>query len=100
MFDSVRARLTLWYVGVLALVLVAFGISVYAAVTAILYDSLDTELGATMGETGLSLVHEIDVEKNEEKKAATSILDEHIFLLQDAATFEEYGNFVHDARAN
>jgi len=65
MFDSVRARLTLWYVGVLALVLVAFSIGVYAVVTAILYDSLDTELSATMDETSLSLVHAIDVEKRE-----------------------------------
>jgi len=94
MFDSVRARLTLWYVGVLALVLVAFSISVYVAVTAILYDSLDTELGATMGETGLSLVHEIEVEKNEEKKAAASILDEHISPRQAAAIFDENGNLV------
>ncbi|MBA2340823.1 MAG: sensor histidine kinase, partial [Pyrinomonadaceae bacterium] len=29
MFDSVRARLTLWYTGVLALVLVAFAVTSY-----------------------------------------------------------------------
>jgi hypothetical protein len=74
MFDSVRARLTLWYVAVLALVLVAFSISVYGVVTAILYDSLDTELGATIDETALSLVHEIDVEKHEQTAAASMML--------------------------
>ena len=94
MFDSVRARLTLWYVGVLALVLVAFSISVYAAVTAILYNSLDTELAATMDEASLSLVHEIDLNKGEERTAATSILEEHIAPRQAAAIFDSNRNLV------
>jgi len=100
MFDSVRARLTLWYVGVLALVLVAFSIGVYAVVTAILYDSLDTELGATMDETSLTLVHEIDVEKKEERTAATSVLDEHIAPRQAAAIFDTNGNLVAEETAD
>ncbi len=100
MFDSVRARLTLWYVGVLALVLVAFSISVYAVVTAILYNSLDTELGATIDETTLSLVHEIDVEKQEERAAATSALDEHIAPRQAAAIFDANGNLVAEETAD
>jgi two-component system, OmpR family, sensor kinase len=94
MFDSVRARLTLWYVAVLALVLLAFSISVYAAVTAILYDSLDTELVETIDKTTLSLVHRIDVEKQEERTAATSVLDEHIAPRQTAAIFDANGNLV------
>jgi hypothetical protein len=100
MFDSVRARLTLWYVGVLALVLVAFSIGVYVAVTAILYDSLDTELRATMDETNLSLVHEIDAEKQEERTAATSVLDEHIAPRQAAAIFDANGNLVAEETAD
>ena len=100
MFDSVRARLTLWYVGVLALVLVAFSIGVYVVVTAILYDSLDTELRATMDETNLSLVHEIDVEKREERTAATSVLDEHIAPRQAAAIFDANGNLVAEDTAD
>src|SRR5258705_1064310 len=100
MFDSVRARLTLWYVGVLALVLVAFSISVYAVVTAILYNSLDTELGATMDETSLSLVHEIDLDKSEERTAAASILDEHIAPRQAAAIFDSNRNLVAEDTAS
>jgi len=100
MFDSVRARLTLWYVGVLALVLVAFSIGVYAVVTAILYDSLDTELSATMDETSLSLVHAIDVEKREEKTGASSVLDEHIAPRQAAAIFDTSGNLVAEEDAD
>src|SRR5258705_2634237 len=99
MFDSVRARLTLWYVGVLALVLVAFSISVYAVVTAILYNSLDTELDATMDETSLSLVHEIDLNKGEERTAAASTLDQHIAPRQAAAIFDSNRNLVADETA-
>jgi heavy metal sensor kinase len=100
MFDSVRARLTLWYVGVLALVLVAFSLGVSVAVTAILYDSLDTELGATMDETSLSFVHEIEVEKREERTAATGVLDEHIAPRQAAAIFDTNGNLVAEETAD
>lgn len=94
MFNSVRSRLTLWYVGVLALVLIAFSIAVYALLTAILYDSLDTELGAMLEETSLSLVHEIKVEGKEEKEAAASILDEHIGPQQAAAVFDNEGHLI------
>lgn len=99
-FNSVRARLTLWYVGVLALVLVTFSVCVYAVVAAILYESLDTELKATMVETRLSLVHEIDVEKAEEKTAATSVLNEHIAPRQAAAIFDANGNLVAEETAD
>lgn len=94
MFDSVRARLTLWYVGVLALVLIAFSITIYALLAAILFDGLDTELGATMDETSLSLVHEIVQEGGEERRAAASVLDEHIAPRQAAAVFDSRGNLV------
>ena len=86
--------MTLWYVGVLALVLVAFSIAVYALLAAILYDSLDTDLGATMDETSLSLVHEIEVEGKGEREAAASILDEHIAPRQAAAVFDSSGNLI------
>jgi heavy metal sensor kinase len=94
MFKSVRSRLTLWYVGVLAVVLIAFSIAVYALLTAILYDSFDTELGSTLEETGISLVHEIKVEGKEEREAAASILDEHIGPQQAAAVFDHGGHLI------
>ncbi|OLE51570.1 MAG: hypothetical protein AUG51_22590 [Acidobacteria bacterium 13_1_20CM_3_53_8] len=94
MFDSVRTRLMLWYVGVLALVLIAFSITVYALLAAILYDSLDTELGATINETSLSLVHEIAVEGKGGRDAAASVLDEHIAPRQAAAIFDSEGNLI------
>jgi heavy metal sensor kinase len=69
-------------------------------VTALLYDSLDTELGATLDETSLSLVYEIDVEKREERTAATSTLDEHIAPRQAAAIFDANGNLVAEETAD
>lgn len=94
MFDSVRSRLTLWYVGVLALVLIAFSIAVYALLAAILYDSLDTELGASMQETSVSLVHEIVAESKGPREAAASVMDEHIAPRQAAAVFDSERNLI------
>jgi heavy metal sensor kinase len=42
--SSVRARLTLWYVGVLAAVLVAFSAGVYGLLARTLYDRIEAEL--------------------------------------------------------
>src|SRR5918912_1610261 len=55
MLDSVRTRLTLWYVGVLALVLVSFSITVYALLARNIYARLDDDLSTTLQETGFSL---------------------------------------------
>jgi len=99
-FDSIRARLTLWYVAIVTLVLVTFSVSVYVVVTVLLYDNLDTELSATLNETRLSLVHEIDVERRDEKAAASSTLDEHIGPRQAAAIFDANGNLVAEDTAD
>jgi heavy metal sensor kinase len=78
----------------LALVLIAFSLAVYALLSAILYDSLDTELGATVDGTNLSLVHEVVVEGKSVKEAAASVLDEHIAPKQAAAIFDSDGNLI------
>lgn len=48
MLDSVRTRLTLWYVGVLALVLVAFSVGVYSLLARSLNDRFDAGLRLTL----------------------------------------------------
>src|SRR5262249_32207630 len=50
-FSSVRARLTLWYVSVLALVLVAFSIAGYLLLARSLYPRLDARLVPTLEAT-------------------------------------------------
>src|ERR1044072_6989662 len=59
MFDSVRSRLTLWYVGVLALVLVVFSVSVYALLARDFYERLDNDLHTSVEETGGSMARRI-----------------------------------------
>ena len=58
MFDSVRLRPTLWYVGVLSLILVAFGITVYILVERTLYERVDTHLYSTLDAISASLKHQ------------------------------------------
>src|SRR5262249_34280711 len=48
MFDSVRLRLTAWYVAVLTLTLVAFSLGVYIFLEHSFYDRLDRGLGSPL----------------------------------------------------
>ncbi|MCA1567630.1 MAG: heavy metal sensor histidine kinase [Acidobacteria bacterium] len=48
MFESVRARLTLWYVSVLALILVVFGVAVYVMLSRALHRRVDEALRSTL----------------------------------------------------
>lgn len=57
MLDSMRARLTLWYVSMLALVLVCFSIGVYAITAYNLYQRLDTGLRTLLEVAAVSLTH-------------------------------------------
>ena len=57
MVNSVRTRLTLWYIGVLAVVLVAFSAGVYALIERNTQRRVDTELQQTMeGTAGLLIL--------------------------------------------
>jgi two-component system OmpR family sensor kinase len=93
MFRSVRTRLTLWYMGVLALVLVVFSVGVYASLARYLYAELDYELNNTVGGTQVSLLREL-AEGETVSKAATDALDEHIAPRQAAAIFDPNGSLI------
>jgi heavy metal sensor kinase len=60
MFDSVRVRLTLWYVGVLGLILISFSVAVYAAMSGALYGRVDAVLSPVVGATVSMLGKEAD----------------------------------------
>jgi heavy metal sensor kinase len=60
MINSVRMRLTLWYVGVLGAVLVAFSAGVYALLARTLYDQLDLELRSVQHVAVISLMHDAE----------------------------------------
>lgn len=93
MFESVRTRLTLWYIGVLALVLVVFSVGVYALLTRHLYAELDYDLKNTVDGTAVSLVRKF-AEGETEAKAASNALDEHIGPRQAAAIFDSKGLLI------
>lgn len=60
MFDSVRGRLTLWYVGVLALLLIGFSVGVYSVMSGILYGRVDAVLSPVVTGTVSMLGKEAD----------------------------------------
>ncbi len=59
MVDSVRSRLTLWYLGVLAVVLLAFSAGVYALLARSLNQRLDNGLRASLESMAISLTREL-----------------------------------------
>jgi heavy metal sensor kinase len=58
--DSFRVRLTLWYVGVLGVFLVAFSIGVYSLLARSVYQRVDNALQSAVEVTALTLNHEIE----------------------------------------
>ncbi|HSD46869.1 MAG TPA: hypothetical protein VLB87_09595, partial [Pyrinomonadaceae bacterium] len=64
MLDSVRTRLTLWYVGVLALSLVVFALVIYYAAAAIFYERQDESLRSTAQTVASAYMEELEEEKS------------------------------------
>jgi heavy metal sensor kinase len=75
MFESVRARLTLWYVSVLALVLVAFSLGVYALLARALYARVDEGLLSLVEITTKSLSNDIDEGQTVEGSAESTVAE-------------------------
>src|SRR5215813_11800233 len=91
MFSSVRTRLTVWYIGVLALVLVSFSIAVYIMLKRSLYAQLDSDLKATAESTSASLVR-ATAAGEDLQQAAIDKLNDHIGPDQSAGIFGEDGH--------
>lgn len=93
MLESVRARLTLWYVSVLALVLVAFSFGVYALLSNALYARVDDGLRAVVDITIKSLANDIE-EGQSVQNAAQSTVAELFNPQQAIAIFDESGKLL------
>ena len=74
MFESFRVRLTLWYAGALALLLLLFSLGVYSLLARSIYGRLDAGLRSAMEVTALSLNHEI-VEHEGKEPGEASVRD-------------------------
>jgi heavy metal sensor kinase len=93
MFESVRARLTLWYVSVLALVLVAFSFGVYALLSNALYSRVDDNLRSVVDITIKSLSNDIE-EGQTVQNAAQSTVSELFNPQQAIAIFDASGKLL------
>ncbi|MEQ1947757.1 MAG: ATP-binding protein [Bryobacteraceae bacterium] len=72
MFRSVRFRLTVWYVGILALVLIGLSAGVYARLSHDAYRKLDSDLDAAITVLDTSVRHEF-VEHGRKEAAEASL---------------------------
>jgi heavy metal sensor kinase len=78
MFSSVRLRLTLWYAGVLAVSLVAFGLLVYYAAANVFYQRQDEALRSTAETVASAYMEELEEEQSI-SKANQVVLGELVF---------------------
>ena len=92
MLDSVRVRLTLWYVGILALMLVGFSAAHYVMVARSLYDDLDDDLRLSLKTVAVSLERGL-AENRPERQAALDAINE-LSTREAAAVFDSSGALV------
>src|SRR5438067_8778554 len=94
MFETMRARLTFWYTGVLALVLVIFAVVTYAYLARAALERTDQSLA----DTANSLVSNFTAESNEEDQSSDVAASEvtRAFQVNDrqAIVFDEAGNVL------
>src|SRR5262245_34411798 len=93
MLDTVRTRLTLWYIGVLALTLIVFSIGVYAMMARKLGGRLDTGLQTAMEGTARLFEHEKE-EGETDQYAAESALRNYYYPRQAVAVFDRVGGLL------
>lgn len=72
MFESVRARLTLWYVSALALILIIFGVAVYVMLSRALHRRVDQALSSTIEISIRSLTHDAQEGQSPESAAQST----------------------------
>src|SRR5580704_5079563 len=93
MFDSVRVRLTLWHVGILALLLVTLGAGVYAVLRQNFYDRADATLKAVASATVSILGKELS-ESGLDELAARDAVKTLNFPDQTLAIFDASGDLL------
>jgi heavy metal sensor kinase len=93
LFDSVRLRLTLWYVSLLGLVLIAFSVVVYTLLSRALYDRVDDGLRSVVEVAIKSLIHDTE-EGQTSQGAALSTVTELFNPQQAIAIFDGSGRLL------
>ena len=93
MFESIRVRLTLWHLSVLALVLVAFSLTVYAMLAQSLRERLDSTLRAEVRALSAAIEREV-AQGRTAREAAAKAQAERFFPRQATAVYDEAGQVV------
>ncbi len=95
MFDSVRMKLTLWYTGVLALVLVLFCLGIYTLMGRKLSTRMDANLRTGIEGMNRLFIHEKD-EGETDQYSARSVLRKSYFPRQAVAFYDAQENLLAD----
>ncbi|MDT7779709.1 MAG: two-component system, OmpR family, sensor kinase [Acidobacteriota bacterium] len=98
MLDSVRVRLTLWYMSVLALVLIGFSVALYVMVARSLYGDLDDNLRLSLETVTVKLVRELG-ENKPERQAALDAINE-LSTREAAAVYTSSGVLIAEQPAH
>jgi len=93
MINTVRGRLTLWYVSALALILVLFGIAVYVLLSRALHRRVDQALASTIEISITSLTHDTQ-EGQSPQSAAQSTAAELSHPQQAMMIFDDSGHLL------
>ncbi len=93
MINTVRGRLTLWYVSALALILVLFGVAVYVLLSRALHRRVDSALRSTIEISITSLTHDTQ-EGQSPQSAAQSTAAELSHPQQAMMIFDDSGQLL------
>jgi two-component system, OmpR family, sensor kinase len=93
MINTVRGRLTLWYVAALALALAAFGATFYFLASRALYTRVDNDLRSLVELSNISLIHDTE-EGQSSLSAAFATTDELKTLQQSLLIFDASGKLL------
>jgi heavy metal sensor kinase len=93
MLESVRARLTLWYVALLGAVLVSFSLAVYGLLSRALHERADEGLRTLLGVARTSLTHD-EAEGQDPADAARSTVAELSSREERLAVFDGGGRLL------
>src|SRR5688572_1110708 len=93
MFNTIRARLTLWYASVLTGVLIAFSVGIYVLLSQALHQRVDANLQSMIEITRTSLTHDA-AEGQTSEDAARSTVSELSGPQQALAIFDPAGALI------
>jgi heavy metal sensor kinase len=96
MFSSIRSRLTLWYIGVLAIVFTAFAVATYTLFVRVLYDETKTNINEMAGNfvTSVNKLHSEKPRSTPPDALIRESLEEFRFRDYQFATFSHDDKLV------